>query len=130
MENPLLTFASPSIVVGDKSGTPVAIHEIAHSWTGNTVTCKDWSNTWINEGLVSHQLYISTSFTVFLERKALFAIEGVDYYKIDATNGNSNLRSTIDQLGKTSSLSSLHPDTNNMNPDDSLTVMLKAISSF
>lgn len=50
MENPLLTFASPSIVVGDKSGTPVAIHEIAHSWTGNTVTCKDWSNTWINEG--------------------------------------------------------------------------------
>jgi hypothetical protein len=67
---------------------------------------------------------------VFLERKALFAIEGVDYYKIDATNGNSNLRSTIDQLGKTSSLSSLHPDTNNMNPDDSLTVTLKAISSF
>ena len=60
MENPLLTFASPSIIVGDKSGVSVAIHEIAHSWTGNTVTCVDWSNFWLNEG-----------FTVFLERKGL-----------------------------------------------------------
>lgn len=59
MENPLLTFASPSIIVGDKSGTTVAIHEIAHSWTGNMVTCSNWTNLWINEG-----------FTVFLERKA------------------------------------------------------------
>jgi len=38
MENPLLTFASPTIIVGDKSEVNVAIHEIAHSWTGNTVT--------------------------------------------------------------------------------------------
>lgn len=44
MENPLLTFASPSIITrdGDKSGVTVAIHEIAHSWTGNTVTCANW----------------------------------------------------------------------------------------
>jgi len=39
MENPLLTFASPTIIIGDKSEVSVAIHEIAHSWTGNTVTC-------------------------------------------------------------------------------------------
>ena len=38
MENPLLTFASPTIIVGDKSEVNVAIHEIAHSWTGNLVT--------------------------------------------------------------------------------------------
>ncbi len=44
MENPLLTFASPSIITsnGEKSGVTVAIHEIAHSWTGNTVTCANW----------------------------------------------------------------------------------------
>lgn len=60
MENPLLTFASPSIIVGDKSGVSVAIHEIAHSWTGNSITCVNWSNFWINEG-----------FTVYLERRAL-----------------------------------------------------------
>lgn len=38
MENPLLTFASPTIIVGDKSEVNVAVHEIAHSWTGNLVT--------------------------------------------------------------------------------------------
>jgi leukotriene-A4 hydrolase len=58
MENPLLTFASPTIITDDKSQVYVATHEIAHSWTGNDVTCRDWSNLWLNEG-----------FTVFEERK-------------------------------------------------------------
>jgi len=57
MENPLLTFASPTVIVGDKSQVYVAAHEMAHSWTGNTVTCADWANFWLNEG-----------FTVFYER--------------------------------------------------------------
>ena len=50
MENPLLTFASPTIITGDKSQVDVATHEIAHSWTGNQVTCNNWSNFWLNEG--------------------------------------------------------------------------------
>jgi len=58
MENPLLTFASPTIIVGDKSEVSVANHEIAHSWSGNLVTNMNWDNLWLNEG-----------FTVFLERK-------------------------------------------------------------
>jgi len=58
MENPLLTFASPSIIVGDKSSVNVANHELAHSWSGNLVTNINWDNFWLNEG-----------FTVFLERK-------------------------------------------------------------
>jgi len=58
MENPLLTFASPTIITGDKSQVYVATHEIAHSWTGNDVTCRNWENFWLNEG-----------FTVFIERK-------------------------------------------------------------
>jgi leukotriene-A4 hydrolase len=58
MENPLLTFASPTIIVGDKSQVYVATHEMAHSWTGNTITCRNWESFWLNEG-----------FTVFLERK-------------------------------------------------------------
>jgi len=60
MENPLLTFATPFIIVGDKSGVGVAVHEIAHSWTGNLVTNMNWDNFWLNEG-----------FTRFLERKIL-----------------------------------------------------------
>lgn len=58
MENPLLTFASPTIITGDKSQVDVATHEMAHSWFGNMVTCADWENLWLNEG-----------FTVFAERK-------------------------------------------------------------
>lgn len=50
MENPMLTFATPTIVVGDKSGVYVATHEICHSWTGNDVTCKNWIDLWLNEG--------------------------------------------------------------------------------
>jgi leukotriene-A4 hydrolase len=57
MENPLLTFASPTIIDENKSQAYVAIHEMAHSWTGNTVTCRDWENFWLNEG-----------FTVWVER--------------------------------------------------------------
>lgn len=50
MENPMLTFVSPTVIVGDKSQVYVAAHEMAHSWTGNLVTCADWANFWLNEG--------------------------------------------------------------------------------
>jgi leukotriene-A4 hydrolase len=84
MENPLLTFASPTIIIGDKSAVNVAIHEIAHSWTGNTVTCQNWGNFWINEG-----------FTVFLERKGLFAVSpnqtATNVVKLAAYIGNQTL---------------------------------------
>lgn len=73
MENPLLTFASPTIIVGDGSQVYVATHEIAHSWTGNEVTCKDWSNMWLNEG-----------FTVFEERKVSERVHGTEFAKIEA----------------------------------------------
>ena len=80
MENPLLTFASPTIIVGDKSQVYVATHEIAHSWTGNDVTCRDWENFWLNEG-----------FTVFSERKVSGQLHGTDFAKVEALLGNSTL---------------------------------------
>ena len=76
MENPLLTFASPTIITGDKSQVYVATHEIAHSWTGNDVTCKNWENFWINEG-----------FTVFEERKVSGKLHGADFAKVEALLG-------------------------------------------
>jgi len=77
MENPLLTFASPTIIVGDKSQVYVATHEIAHSWTGNDVTCRDWENFWLNEG-----------FTVFSERKVSAKLFGKDFAKVESLLGN------------------------------------------
>jgi leukotriene-A4 hydrolase len=77
MENILLTFASPTIITGDKSQVDVATHEIAHSWTGNDVTCENWSNMWLNEG-----------FTVFEERKVSAKLHNVDFSKVASFLGN------------------------------------------
>jgi leukotriene-A4 hydrolase len=88
MENPLLTFASPTIIVGDGSQVYVATHEIAHSWTGNEVTCRDWSNMWMNEG-----------FTVFEERKVSERVHGTEFYKIEAQLGNVSLWEDINGFG-------------------------------
>ena len=58
MENPCLTFVTPTLLAGDKSLANVVAHEIAHSWTGNLVTNVNWQHFWLNEG-----------HTVFVERK-------------------------------------------------------------
>lgn len=113
MENPLLTFANPTIMTGTGSGLAVAIHEMAHSWFGNTITCSNWANMWINEG-----------FCVFLERKgSLNFYKDQDLIKIDATNGNTSMFSDMLEFGLTNNFSSLHPDTTGVNPDNSFSVI-------
>ena len=112
MENPHLTFASPTIIVGDKSQVYVATHEICHSWTGNDVTCENWSNMWLNEG-----------FTVFEERKVsgkYYAAKGIDgFNKVEAILGNASLWDDISNYGVDNSYSSLYPVLNGHSPDDS-----------
>jgi leukotriene-A4 hydrolase len=54
MEHPMLAIVSPEIMTKDKSSLEVIIHEIAHSWTGNTVTCANWRHLWLNEGLTTY----------------------------------------------------------------------------
>jgi len=54
MENPTLTFATPTIVTGDKSNVDVIAHELAHSWSGNLVTNATWSDSWLNEGFTTY----------------------------------------------------------------------------
>mmetsp|Transcript_20 Transcript_20/g.4 ORF Transcript_20/g.4 Transcript_20/m.4 type:complete len:81 (+) Transcript_20:771-1013(+) len=76
MENPTLTFATPTVIAGDRSLTSVIAHEIAHSWTGNLVTNANWEHFWLNEG-----------FTVFVERKILELVFGVPKAHLDAFNG-------------------------------------------
>ncbi len=65
MENPNLTFFTPTIITGDKSNTDVLAHELAHSWSGNLVTNATWSDGWLNEG-----------FTTYFENRIMEALYG------------------------------------------------------
>jgi hypothetical protein len=60
MENPRLTFATPTVLAGDRSLTSLVAHELAHSWSGNLVTNATWNDFWLNEG-----------FTVYFERRIM-----------------------------------------------------------
>ena len=108
MENPTLTFLTPSIIAGDKSLVSVVAHEISHSWTGNLVTNENWPDFWLNEG-----------FTVFLERKILARHKNEDMAKLHAMIGLSDLKADIIAFGESKSFTSLQPDLLGRNPDDS-----------
>ena len=75
--NPLLSFVSPTIVTGDRSRLSLAIYEIMHSWTGNDVTCENWSNLWLNQGM-----------SVYTERKISKVFYGESAIKADAFLSN------------------------------------------
>ncbi|WOE74645.1 M1 family metallopeptidase [Alterisphingorhabdus coralli] len=54
MENPVMTFLTPTFIAGDRSNTGLVAHELAHSWSGNLVTYASWSDGWLNEGVTSY----------------------------------------------------------------------------
>jgi aminopeptidase N len=68
MENPNMTFATPTIIVGDKSLVSVISHELAHSWSGNLITAASWRDIWLNEGVTT---YVQGRITEALYGKAL-----------------------------------------------------------
>lgn len=68
MENPRLTFATPTIITGDRSLVSLIAHEMAHSWSGNLVTNATWNDFWMNEG-----------FTVYIESRIMEALYGKEY---------------------------------------------------
>jgi leukotriene-A4 hydrolase len=106
MENPLLTFASPTIMVPDGSQIYVATHEIAHSWTGNLVTCRDWSNLWLNEG-----------FTTFIERRVSAQVDGQEFSSVESLLGNQSYYDDMNGFGQQDSYSSLYPFVKHNAPD-------------
>ena len=54
MENPVMTFLTPTFIAGDRSLTGLVAHELAHSWSGNLVTNANWTDSWLNEGVTSY----------------------------------------------------------------------------
>lgn len=112
MENPRLTFATPTILAGDRSLTSLIAHELAHSWSGNLVTNATWDDFWLNEG-----------FTVYFEHRIMEKLYGVDYAEMLASLALQDLKATIVQL----EADSLAEDTKlklnleGRNPDDGVT---------
>jgi aminopeptidase N len=89
MENPRLTFATPTIIAGDRSLTALIAHELAHSWSGNLVTNATWNDFWLNEG-----------FTVYFENRIVEAIHGVDRARMLQVLGRQELANTLEELTK------------------------------
>ena len=108
MENPRLTFASPTTIAGDKSLVSVLAHELAHSWSGNLVTNATWRDFWLNEG-----------FTVYLERRILEAVYGKARAEAEAVLGRRSLDRELAALPRPDQV--LHIDLAGRSPNDSLT---------
>ena len=72
MENPRLTFATPTVIAGDKSLTSLIAHELAHSWSGNLVTNAGWRDFWLNEG-----------FTSYVENRIVEVIYGAEFARME-----------------------------------------------
>ncbi|HEX6909497.1 MAG TPA: M1 family metallopeptidase [Longimicrobium sp.] len=95
MENPRLTFATPTILAGDRSLVSLIAHELAHSWSGNLVTNATWSDFWLNEG-----------FTTYFENRIMEALYGPERAAMLANLGWQNLHTAIEGAGGMN-----HPDT-------------------
>ena len=105
MENPRLSFITPTVIAGDKSLTALIAHELAHSWSGNLVTNASWGDMWLNEG-----------FTVFLERQIMETLYGERRRGMEDVLGLQSLREDFASLEDRDEL--LTPDLRGRDPDE------------
>lgn len=110
MENPRLTFATPTVIAGDRSLTALVAHELAHSWSGNLVTNANWNDFWLNEG-----------FTVYFERRIMEELYDRSYTEMLAMLGFQDLEETMKELGPQSRDTHLKLALDGRNPDDGMT---------
>ena len=107
MENPRLTFATPTVIAGDRSLVSLVAHELAHSWSGNLVTNATWNDFWLNEG-----------FTTYFENRIMEALYGRDYSEMLTALGYEDLQTALKELGPTSKDTALKLDLKGRDPDE------------
>jgi len=112
MENPNLTFVTPTLLAGDRSLANVVAHEIAHSWTGNLVTNRTWEHFWLNEG-----------HTVFLERKILKEFYGEETRALSNLGGQKSLKDSVELFGHENQLTCLVTNLKDTDPDDAFSTV-------
>lgn len=110
MENPTLTFVTPTIITGDRSLVALIAHELAHSWSGNLVTNATWRDFWLNEG-----------FTVYLEQRIMELIFGRERYLQEVRNSVAEIEAALQDLPEKDQI--LHIELQGRNPDDAMTAI-------
>jgi hypothetical protein len=107
MENPRMTFLTPTLLAGDRSLVDVVAHELAHSWTGNLVTNASMEHFWLNEG-----------FTVWAERRILRILHGDDAAALGWAMGQKALEDSLERFRKEPHLTVLRLHLEGIDPDD------------
>ncbi len=107
MENPRLTFLTPTLIAGDRSMVTVLGHELAHSWTGNLVTNANAEHFWLNEG-----------FTVYAELRILEALQGSEEVELHATLGRHELDKEVARFADRPELTRLRTRLAGVDPDE------------
>lgn len=105
MENPRLSFITPTVIAGDKSLVALIAHELAHSWSGNTVTNATWRDLWLNEG-----------FTTYLTYRIMQMVYGDERFEMEAVLGRQDLQADIDNLKAQDQIMAI--DLRGRDPDD------------
>jgi leukotriene-A4 hydrolase len=106
MENPRLTFVTPTVIAGDRSLVSLVAHELAHSWTGNLVTNANADHFWLNEG-----------FTTYAERRIVEELEGPDMAALHSALGRRELETALARMDKPGA-SRLRTDLAGISPDE------------
>ena len=108
MENPRLTFATPTVIAGDRSLVSLVAHELAHSWSGNLVTNATWRDAWLNEG-----------FTTYFEGRIMEAVYGATRADMERGISQDDLRDTLAAFAaEDRGLGKLLPDLSRRDADD------------
>lgn len=99
MENPTLTFLTPTFIAGDRSLVGLVAHELAHSWSGNLVTNAVWPDSWLNEG-----------FTSYFENRIMEALYGTRRANQEAALSWADMQNALQELGANAPGTRLHDD--------------------
>lgn len=105
MENPRLSFITPTVIAGDKSLVALIAHELAHSWSGNLVTNATWRDLWLNEG-----------FTTFLTYRIMEAVYGERRMRMERVLGYQDLQQDLATLPPGDTILAI--DLQGRDPDD------------